>query len=109
MSDPTDEGAWGYKEDDLAGSPNIDEGADYSEPLGGKLCAECQEPTIGEHCGFCGADLCPACFEMGGGFCSKSHSQEEIDAYEDEIMGPPTPERLAQRQARKELKELGIL
>ena len=88
---------------------NIDDGADYSEPFGGRRCVQCNGPTVGEKCGFCGDDLCPACFEMGGGFCGGKHTQEQIDAYEDEMMGPPTVEVIARRKARDELKAMGIL
>ena len=57
----------------------------------------------------CGAALCPACFEMGAGFCSATHSQGEIDAYEDWLLGPPDAEKMASRKARDELRSLGIL
>lgn len=85
-----------------------DDFEDNSEPLGSKVCS-CGQPSIGEQCGFCGQDLCPDCFSSGGGFCSGKHTQEQIDAYEDELMGPPSPERIAQRKAIDELKALGIL
>lgn len=66
-------------------------------------CSICHHETIGETCGFCGAKLCPACFEMGGGFCDGPHTQEQIDAYEEEVTGCPIP------QARKDLRQLGLL
>lgn len=53
----------------------------YIDPI---LCA-CDEPTAGESCGFCGEPLCPACFEMGGGFCNKQHSQAEMEAYAEDM------------------------
>lgn len=72
-------------------------------------CSECLHRTAGDTCGFCGADLCPACFEMGGGFCSKTHTLEEIEAYEDALCGPPDEARLQQRKAKRELIARGIL
>lgn len=97
----------GFEDEDLMGNP--DEGADYSEPFGNKACRECGNGTVGEQCGFCGNDLCPACFEMGAGFCSEKHTQEQIDDYEDSLMGPPDAEKLAQRARRNEMQALGIL
>ena len=32
-------------------------------------CGEFGRPTAHENCGGCGTDLCPMCFELGGGFC----------------------------------------
>jgi hypothetical protein len=97
-------------DDDLEG---WDDGADYSAPFGNKVCHHCGEGTVGEQCGFCGNDLCPACFEMGAGFCHNKHTQEQIDAYEDAIMPPQTSEEAAERQrqrtARNELQAMGIL
>lgn len=72
-------------------------------------CVECGGETIGESCGFCGNDLCPACYEMGGGFCSKGHTYEQICDYEDALLGPPDAQKLAQRQAHRELVAAGIL
>lgn len=96
--------------DDLMDEPDYDE-CDEGQPQ--RLCYECHHETIGEQCGFCGNELCPACFEMGGGFCSAKHTQEQIDAYEDEVYPPANEEekqqRQRQRQARNELQELGIL
>ncbi len=77
------------------------------------ICFQCHCPTIGEQCGFCGNDLCPACFEMGGGFCGASHTQDQIDAYEDEVYPPANEaerqQRHRQRCARGDLQRLGIL
>lgn len=64
---------------------------------------ECGGETVGEECGFCGKPLCPMCFECGGGFCSGPHTQEQIDSYEDMMTGKPVS------QARKELRQLGVL
>lgn len=73
-------------------------------------CFECGRETIGESCGFCGNDLCPACFEMGGGFCSGTHSQQMIYDYEDSLLGPEgQAERDRKRKAHQELVNLGIL
>lgn len=72
-------------------------------------CVECGGTTIGEACGFCGNDLCPGCFECGGGFCSKPHTQQMIDDYEDAVTGGPDEETLKRRKARYELKAIGIL
>lgn len=99
MNDPYD--------DDPVNEYEEDDG--YIAPSDARRCVECEYPTIGEQCGFCGNDLCPACFEMGGGFCSKPHTQEQIDAYEDYFMGRPSPEKIRQRQARDELRAMGIL
>lgn len=78
-----------------------------------KYCNECHRETIGEVCGFCGNDLCPMCFECGGGFCSATHTQDQIDAYEDENYPPVNEqekqERARSRKARDELRRLGIL
>lgn len=100
--------------DNLFDEPDYDEGpvgTDCSDS--GKLCHHCHLPTVGETCGFCGNDLCPACFEMGGGFCGETHTQEQIDAYEDEVYPPANAEEAAQRkrkrEVRKELKRLGVL
>lgn len=32
-------------------------------------CDKCGRATAHETCGGCGMDLCPMCFECGGGFC----------------------------------------
>ena len=74
-----------------------------------KRCFECDGETIGEQCGFCGNELCPMCFECGGGFCSGQHTQQQIDDYEDSVYGPPDDQKKAARKARDELKVLGIL
>lgn len=89
------------------------EDQDIEERANREVCHECFHETAGESCGFCGNSLCPACFEMGGGFCSAKHTQEQIDAYEDEAYPPANAEeaeqRRRQRKARNELQELGIL
>lgn len=92
--------------DDLMDEPEYDEGPD-------SICHECNGETIGESCGFCGNDLCPACFESGGGFCSAKHTQQQVDDYED-IVNPPANEgealeRKRRRLARDELVHMGIL
>lgn len=100
-------------EDDIEPRCDWDAGADHSEPFGSRVCVECNGGTIGETCGFCGNDLCPACFDSGGGFCSARHRQSEIDAYEDAMFPPATPEakqsRERHRNARRELQAAGIL
>lgn len=96
--------------DDLMDEPEHDEGP---EDEFSKLCFHCHQPTVGEQYGFCGNDLCPACFEMGGGFCHVEHPQHQIDAYEDETYPPANEEerreRFEQRKHRDELKALGVL
>lgn len=103
MSDP-------YDEDD---EPNADDSDCFADADRERVCHHCHSPTAGESCGFCGNDLCPACFEMGGGFCHEKHTQEQIDAYEDEVYPPANAreawERKRRRQARNELQALGIL
>src|SRR5579864_7024005 len=95
--------------DDLMDEPEYDEGSER-EPI---TCFCCHHETAGESCGFCGNDLCPDCFGMGGGFCNGPHTQEQIDAYEDEMYPPANEDereqRERQRKARKELQEVGIL
>lgn len=101
--------------DDLMDEPEHDEGPnEHDDRLADqRICHECNRETAGETCGFCGNDLCPMCFECGGGFCSDKHTQEQIDAYEDEVYPPANfneaCERKRQRQARNELQALGIL
>ena len=96
--------------DDLTDEPDYDECENCSPK---RLCHECNHETIGEQCGFCGNELCPSCFSAGGGFCSAKHTQDQIDAYEDDVYPPANEEerqqRLRQRQARNELQALGIL
>ena len=96
--------------DDLTDEPEYDEGPEeegYDERV--RFC-KCGAKTIGEQCGFCGEDLCPSCFSAGGGFCGANHTQEQIDAYEDDLLGPEgQADRDAQRKRRDELKALGIL
>jgi len=97
-------------DDDLDELEYIDRDTDReSDPR----CRECGQETVGESCGFCGNDLCPMCFECGAGFCSATHTQEQIDAYEDAAY-PPANEQEAQsrkrhRAARDDLKRLWIL
>lgn len=78
-----------------------------------RLCHHCKSPTVGEGCGFCGNDLCPACFEMGAGFCHDPHTYEQICAYEDAVYPPENEkaaeERQRQRKAHKELVAAGII
>lgn len=100
-------GDWDNEDEESGG--NWDEGSDLSEPFGSKVCHECGAGTIGEECGFCGNDLCPSCFGMGAGFCSERHTQEQIDDYEDRLMGPPDEAKIKARKARNELQVLGIL
>lgn len=102
--------------DDLMDEPEYDEGPAYEHDdrkADAPICHECQRETAGEQCGFCGNELCPACFEMGGGFCSAQHPQEQIDAYEDEVYPPRNyqerQERTRRRQARNTLRKLGIM
>lgn len=92
---------------------SFDDSDDYdyepSEPREDPSCSHCKQPTCGEWCGFCGVDLCPFCFSAGGGFCGGRHTQSQIDAYEDVVMGPPSADKLRHRQARNELQAMGIL
>ena len=38
------------------------------------MCADCQRiGSMLDVCGVCGADMCPACFEMGCGVCKGPH------------------------------------
>lgn len=68
-------------------------------------CVCCGHTTAFESCGFCGNALCPACFEMCGGFCDGPHTQEQIDAYAREVYG----ETKRSQDVRNELREKGIL
>lgn len=96
--------------DDLTDEPEYDEGPDRDTEV---PCFHCHRPTVGEQCGFCGNELCPACFEMGGGFCNSDHTQQQIDAYEDEAYPPADEEELNKRvkgrKGRDEMIALGIL
>lgn len=40
-----------------------------------ELCEKCGIKTIGEGCEECGANLCPMCFECGGGRCGKCNNE----------------------------------
>jgi hypothetical protein len=93
--------------DDLLDDPEYDEGPERDTS---KACSVCHSPTAFEYCGFCGNDLCPACYETGGGFCSGRHTQEQIDEYELSIHPPELHEEIKrQHKARNELRLLGIL
>lgn len=66
------------EERDMWGEEPIDEYEEDNDPI----CSQCSRPTAGEGCGQCGVDLCPMCFECGGGFCSK-HPDSEYQPEED--------------------------
>lgn len=87
-----------YDDDDCFGGDGF-----HRDPA---RCHCCGGSTIGESCGFCGNDLCPDCFEMGGGFCDAKHTDEQIAEYAKTVYG----EDITESQKRvKELKDRGIL
>lgn len=101
--------------DDLTDEPEYDEGPHQHDDRTSnqRVCFHCHRETAGESCGFCGNDLCPSCWEMGGGFCSVDHTQEQIDAYGDEAYPPANEserrERIAARERRDWMKKVGVL
>lgn len=97
--------------DDLMDEPEYDEASFEHDDRrqDSRVCHECHRETAMEVCGFCGNDLCPACFEMGAGFCSANHTQDQVDDYEHEVYGTSRDELGRRRQIRNELKGFGIL
>lgn len=65
--------------DPLDDSEDDNDRGELEERRDFKACADCNRETAGETCGACGNDLCPMCFECGGGFCGKEHTQEQWD------------------------------